>query len=402
MSKKVFLIIGASINAGLMLFFAFYLLSLPYVHGDDMMLIEYGAKIKNIVLGLEKKPPKKDFIFINVAYDKQLIDKLDTNGFSMGKQAIVDRKKLARFFEVLAKKPKNQKFILCDIHFADSASINTCEGDSVSNDIALAQALRKIPNILLSYHLDENNKPEYPIFRDIPRGISDYDTPNNVFLKFKLLYQDSIKTTPLLMYEYLYKKELSKGRLFDKLGDNFIFNTFIVDLPIRNYDLFHTKETYKIDNLENILSGAMKEEDILEYVKDRIVVIGDFSLYDNHETIYGETAGPLLLLNTYLALERGDNVVSFSLILCLYAGFWVASFLAFRISTNQHNINQRWKRLFSFLSYFLILAFTSVLCYFMFDVSLSILYLSVYLFILRYILLQIQRFILRLRAYQTP
>jgi len=397
MSKKVFLIIGASINAGLMLFFAFYLLSLPYVHGDDMLLIEYGAKIKNIVFGFENKPPKKDFMFVNVAYDKQLIDKLDTNGFSMGKQAIVDRKKLARFFEVLAKKPKNQKFILCDIHFADSASVNTCEGDSISNDFKLAKALKTLPNILLSYHLNEEGMPEYPIFRDIPRGLSDYATPDGFFLKFKLLQNDSVKTTPLLMYEYLHKQKLQKTGFFYQMGKNKIFNTFIVNLRIRNYDVFHTKEPYKIDNLENILSGAMSEADILEYVKDRIIVVGDFSLYDNHETIYGETAGPLLLLNTYLALERGDNILSLSLVLCLFVGFWWASYLAFRPSIQIINTQAAsyYQRLKSFLSYVLVLAFTSMLCYFIFEISLSILYLSVYLFCLRYILLLLMRSIRR-------
>ncbi len=98
MPPKFWKYLFAALNAFLMLIFAFYLISLPYVHGDDMLIIEYGAKIKNILLGLERKPPKDSFIFINVAYDRQLSDKLDTNGFVIGKEAIIHRKKLDKFF----------------------------------------------------------------------------------------------------------------------------------------------------------------------------------------------------------------------------------------------------------------------------------------------------------------
>lgn len=393
--SKYFRIIGASLNAVLMLFFAFYLLSLPYVHGDDMLLIEYGAKIKNILFGLQEKPPRKDFMFVNVAYDRQLTNKLDTNGFPMGKEAIVDRKKLTRFFDILGKNPKNQKYIICDIHFADSSSVNVCQNanqnnsisDTISPDFGLAKALQKLPNIILSYHLDEKGKPENPIFKNIPKGLSDYTTTGDVFLKFKLLHHDSIKTTPLLMYEYLHQKKLEKGTFLHQLNDKNIFNTFIVDFRIRNYDLFVAKEPYKVDNLENMLSGAMNETDILAYVKDRIIIIGDFSLYDNHKTIYGQTAGSLILLNTYLALVEADNKVSFGLILFLYICFWLASWIAFSPENwfEEHIKNASLKRIVSFLSYVFILIISSLACYFIFAMSLSILYLSFYLFVMRFL-----------------
>lgn len=382
MPPKFWKFLFAALNAFLMLIFAFYLISLPYVHGDDMLIIEYGAKIKNILLGLEQKPPKDSFIFINVAYDRQLSDKLDTNGFVIGKEAIVHRKKLAQFFEILGKKPQNQKFILCDIHFADSSSANLCEADSISYDFRLAKALEKLPNIILSYHLDDKGKAEYPIFRNIPRGLSDYATHDNIFLKFKLLLQDSLKTTPLLMYEYLHKKKLEKGYFFDKLNGNYILNTFIVDFHIRNYDLFWAKENYKVDNLENILSGAMSEDDIWEYVKNRIIVIGDFTLHDTHQTIYGDTSGSLILLNSYLALKNKENTISLWFVLFLYVCFFITSLEAFRQKEETNNSNKI-VALIKSIDYVLILITTSILSFFIFEIGLSILYLSVFLFILK-------------------
>ncbi len=368
MKGKLKLFLIAFLNAFVMLGISFWLMRLPYIQGDEQVLIEYVGKIKNILLGIEEKPSKDDFMFVNVAYDRQLIDKLDTNGFTMGKQIIVDRYKLARFFEILAKNPNNQKFILCDIHFADSV-----KNDSISPDILLAKSLAKLPNSLIVYHLDENSKPEYPIFGNAHMGLADYTLAGEKFFKFTLFVNDTIKTAPLLMYEYLQQKKTNPK-------DFSFFNTFIVDFRIRNYDLFLAEEHYKIDNLENILSGAMSEEDVLEYVKDRIILIGDFELYDNHQTIYGTTAGTLILLNTYLGLEAGDNVIHVSWLIFILCSYTLAVLVIF-IPNNQTTL---WKRYtVDMLSYVMVLSCTTVFSFWFFNLPISILYLTVYLFVLK-------------------
>lgn len=363
---KIFLI--ALLNAFVMLGITFGLMRSPYIQGDEQALIEYVGKIKNILLGIEEKPPIKDFMFVNIAYDRQLIDKLDTNGLTMGKQIIVDRYKLARFFEILAKRPKNQKFILCDIHLVDSV-----KNDSVSPDIVLANSLAKLPNSLIVYHLDETGKPEYPIFRNAKMGLADYTLVGEKFFKFTLFVNDTIKTAPLMMYEYLHQKKTASDSWS-------FFNTFIVDFRIRNYDLFFAKEHYKIDNLENILSGVMSEEQVLEYVKDRIIIIGDFELYDNHQTIYGTTAGSLILLNTYLGLVAGNNIIYISWLIFILCSYTLAVVVVFIPNTQEI----LWKRyIFDMLSYVTVLSCTSVFSFWFFNLPISIMYLVFYLFALK-------------------
>ena len=161
-----------------------------------------------------------------------------------------------------------------------------------------------------------------------------------------------------------------------------------MDFHSRNYDLFLAKETYKIDNLENILSGAMSEADVLESVKDRIIVIGDFSLYDTHQSIYGDTAGSLILLNTYLALKNGDNKVSIYFVIFLYVSFFWASLEACKTRTASANTALRNKisNFISAIDYVFILVAASVISFFIFEIGLSILYLSFYLFALQNLL----------------
>ncbi|EAY28116.1 hypothetical protein M23134_02226 [Microscilla marina ATCC 23134] len=382
-------------NAFLLIYFTFQLLNQPFVHGNEVPLIQGVTYFKNIVLNLEDKPHHKDLMFIDVAYDKQMIEKLDTNGFPIGKQAITDRKKLAKFFKVLNRKPSNQKFVICDIFFADPATVDECAGDTASADVALRAELAKMKNIVLSYHFKEDKDSlDLPIFRAPPRGIADYATTNNTFLKFNLLYRDSIKSSPLVMYETLHKQSLKKGKWFYWLSGKRILKSFIVDFKVRNYDLFVSKNRYKVDNLDALLT--LDDEDILAHVKDRIIVVGDFQS-DKHETIYGETVGPLILLNTYLGLLNGDNVVTPMFLIFLFGCFFCLSMMIFYPA----NYLERWlkntfentqfKSAITLLSYMSLLIVTSALSFFLFNIHLSILLLTIYLYVLK----NIVRFIYR-------
>lgn len=397
MKKRILLIIITVINAFLMLLLSFWLMTLPFNNGDELLVIEWGSKIKKIFLGLEKKPSKEDFIFINVAYDKQLTDKLDDNGFPIGKQVITDRYKLGHFLEILGKKPQNQKFIIGDVFFGDSVGLDPCRNDSISPDFRLYAAMKKLPNLMLSYHLKENDSIDYPIFRDIPRGLSDYTTTEDIFLKFQFVKYDSIPTLPLEMYKFLHKKEVKKEGLFLLSEMNILLNTHILDIKIRNYDLFVAEEKYKMDNLENILSGVMNEEAVLEYVKDRIIVIGDFEVTDNHKTIYGDTAGSLLLVNAYLNLRDGDNRLTVWLFLYLFSCYALISYLTFQKEkqlvkwVQESKFIQKIKflrflrnpNILDFVGNATTLLLTSMGSFLLFDVQLGILYLTLYLFIIR-------------------
>jgi len=66
--------------------------------GDEKFMIWFTSGIK---LSYREMPPPDQFAFINTAYDLQLINKTGQYGFPVGNQAITDREKLARLFNVI-------------------------------------------------------------------------------------------------------------------------------------------------------------------------------------------------------------------------------------------------------------------------------------------------------------
>lgn len=217
----------STLNSILMLWLTFVLLSYPYVFFDEFPLIRYSSAFKNLILKWEKPPNPDNFAFINIAYDKALIDKNDSEGFPIGYQPITDREKLSQLFDILSKKP-NYKFMVCDIEFKDSTEY----------DSAMIASIKKLPRLGISYHRDDKDKPTYP---DIPipkskLSLSDLEKTSQKAVKFKLFHNDSLKSTPLVMYEGMYPKEkFKKGTFFYWLGDRPILNSFIIDYRIRPF-----------------------------------------------------------------------------------------------------------------------------------------------------------------------
>lgn len=371
------------INSGIMLWITFFLLSSPYVFLDELLLIQYSSIARNVILGLQEKPDSSRFLFVDVAFDKELIAKnqeivtpadtiifeendttiiaadtmvlddgelliteadttiiqagekqifpADTSYFQIGNEVITDRFLLAKFLEALARKKDHYKLILMDVNFI---------GDS-PNDSLLQAIIPKVPNLLISYHRDPGNKwkPRYPDL-PIPKenlSLSDIEKTDNINIKFKLLHNDSLKSTPLRMQEILTGKKFHKESWFYYLGDTPILNSFILDYRLRSYQYTKSQRYSKIYLGEAIRFALeigdpdLLDEMIHDLTKDRIIMIGDFDASngnDIHETIYGDIQGPLILLNAFLALEAGDNVITWSFLLFLFCTYFFLSYVA--------------------------------------------------------------------------
>jgi hypothetical protein len=374
---KLGLFSASFLNAVFCVVATFWLLEMPAWNGAEKPLIQFSTLIKTLLLKWENKPPQKQFLFVDVAYSNQLID-MEDDGIPVGNQSITDRDSLATLLEILAQKPQNHSFIICDIFFEHPSQ----------SDKRLEKALKKLPNIVLSHPFKENsNKENLPIFKKIPTGLAVYQHYDNSFLKYRLLYNDSLKTVPVMMYEYLRKKKFDKGFFFHTLGGKSILNHFVVSLPIRNYDLFQAPEgkRYNYLHLNELL---MFPEDIPNICKGRIVVLGDFSKHDKHETIYGSIPGPLILVNTYLALASGENIITIPFVLYVLCSFWLLSFLLFRQKKVKETRLRKWlketqvKYLIRFLTYAFGMGVISMTAYFVFNIHLNIFILALWFYAL--------------------
>jgi hypothetical protein len=394
------------INSVVLVILTFTWINKSYILTDDEeYLIKGTTSVKDVALQdvfkfQEPKPNPDDFLFVNISWEKQLTYVKDLkNGQVIGQRAITNRKHIARFLKLLNKNPQH-KFILLDVWFKDSS-------DYFSDSLLQAELL-KTKNILIPYHKVDNNDhaKDLPIFQG-PVALSDYekDDMDNNFCKFRLVQGDNFKTTPLVMYEQLHGKSFKEGNLLNYMGNSPALNSFILKIRLSNIHLNEEKEiaqgqigtvynklqlidligpevTHEIPEMDNTFINT-----ILNNTKNKIVVIGDFEDSDIHQTIYGPTPGPLILLNVYLALVHEDNILHLNFLLFLFLGFFLISYKCFgnfdfidnyflgRIVT-KNSIRTYVAGFIDYLIYFIVL---SILSYFLFNVHLTILLLALYM-----------------------
>ena len=356
------------------MFLSLVLLNWYFIHWDEGEIIKFAPLIKKLALNIDEKPPKENFLFLNVSYDKELTEYLDEFGFPVGNQAITDRKKLSELFKILAEKNEHVA-IVCDIRLEINADSDSQLQKSVSN----------LKNVFFSRHFTNNSLN--PIVIDVPWAISDYPIVNGAFIKFKYFYQDSIKTMPIKLYESINKKDFTGSEYTFSDGENLYLNTFITDLKIRPYDLFEVQENYPYSNLGELL--LIEKSEIEKIAKGKIIVIGDFQESDMHDSLLGDMPGPLLLTNAYLTILNKENKVTFPIILFLFTVFLLLSLKVFLPEDPVEKWilvftkNQKFIVFFSnILSYFMIILLIVFSTYFIFGVLLNILWLVPYLYLL--------------------
>lgn len=386
--KSYWIHIGAAIHSLLLIWITFAIMNSKYVHWDDAEIATFFHLIKNDLLGLDKKPPQEDFLFIDVSKSNELIDH-SIQGIKVGNKDITNRKSLADFFSILNTYPY-YKQVLCDIRFWDTSP----------HDSLLKKEIEKTPRLLCSTHM-QNGKVRKPIFK-VNYSNSDYENSGE-FLKMRYIYNDSIKTTPLRLYELLHhKKAKGNGRYFQIDSDQF-FNNFILEFRIKDhhYNLEKQNETdaqgndsstYKIPNihleifLENarIMKMIKNKEFFEEFLKGKIIVLGDFSDRDLHETLVGELAGPAILINAYLALKEHDNAISWWFLIYLFICFYFISYImihpinVFEAAINKITKSDLLKSILSAITYFVLIGLISLFGYILFNFQFSIILLLVY------------------------
>jgi hypothetical protein len=376
MNRKLkILLIVSFLHSMFLLFLTYWLMERNFTYGDERFLIKTSSIIKKMVLGIDNKPPREDFIFINTSYDNMLIDRLDENGFVSGNQAVTDREKLAKFFSIINKKPDSYKYIICDIFFADKSPL----------DSVLYSQLKKTKNIIIPYHIDTAGKIENPIF-DINKGITEYNIIGGSFLKYALMRQDTLASLPLKMYQDLTNASFRRKNLFSFMNNRISFNNVIIDFKIRYYDIFEDKtdNPYPYQNLGELLT--LPDSVILHYIQNRIILIGDLQERDKHDTAVGLIPGILVLLNTFLILQNGENFIMPFLILILFIGYFLISIDVFssKSFTDRRIIQKISTKIFGkflvkFLGYIFYLGFISVLIYFLYNIHINLLFIAVYL-----------------------
>lgn len=357
-----------------MMVFTFYLMKLPWLAGDEKFLIWGSSAVK---FSFREVPSSEDFAFINTSYDLQLVDRFDEFGFPVGNRAITDREKLLRLFSAINNGEKKPKYIILDIHFVDSTEFDT----------ALQKELNVLDNVIVSAHLNEKGELEKPIF-NVNHGLSDY-VIGSVFdgiYKYQLIYQDSLKQTPLKVFEALHGEPVTSYGPFVKIGERWTTNNFIMNYRILQKDIQNLEAGFNPVGMGELL--YLPDEDIQDFLADKIVVVGDFFENDMHETIFEITSGPIILVNALLTIEEADTIVNlffFSLMFIFYAYlsflvYYEGDFIEKKI---EKFTSKKMSRYFiGFASYFLILAVFSIICFIFFNIHVNIFFVAIGFYLL--------------------
>lgn len=265
-------------------------------------------------------PEEKEFddaFFINISYDKQLVDYEYDEGNLTGKKDITERAKLLRFLQI-AQRTNTYKYIFLDIRFE--------KGTSTPEDSLLFATLASMRDVIYSKHSDIEN---LEISNTPKAAINDYFTSivSTNFTRYQFL-QNGTESLPLRMYLethpdhstikqfgwfYFADGKLCQNSPFIRIEKDFN------DIPRK------IGEPPYYDLGPVLLDEELYDEsDFIYDLKDKIVVVGDF-VEDNHDTYRGTQPGPYLVYLAYKELENGEHYVSWLFILFTYVLYFVIS-----------------------------------------------------------------------------
>lgn len=269
------------------------------------------------------KPPSAiadSIMLVDVHYDKRFVVERDAEGFPKGRLPVTDHDKLYRLLSYLEQ--QDYRYILLDIFFDKAIS--------EPQDSSLYSLIVHMPRLGIALPPDSLEIADEQL--KTKAGVTAYSTAlwENDFVKYRFLFDDSLKSLPLKMYEELNDRTIEPGRFIATDGNAWArTSTFLTFELINDND----NKRYMHYNLGDVvgdsLDGVVYESKLNSEnfpVNGKYILIGDFK-DDRHITFRGSMSGTFINFNAYLTLLRGYHRLSFWLLLILGVAFWALVFL---------------------------------------------------------------------------
>lgn len=296
--------------------FAYSILTGPTTGQKIELFNEFRGKIE------DRNP--EDYVFVNVAYDRELATVYDEDSFPKGEIDITNRGKLTDFLSQLGD---SHKYVMVDVLLSDEFH--------TGSDSALIDVLSSTPRLILAKASGETplDSALLPISAYV--DYSGYILETN-FVKYQFI-KDGESTMPYRVWEALENPEPVKqwGPFFFS-NNHLQWNSLILRFPIKLWSEKKSKEgnqknVVREQVLHNLGSDILDMGvDIPRLVKDKIVVIGDFTANDMHDTYLGTMAGPVININALEALRNRDLEIPWTLIAFLFIFYGWISYLVIR------------------------------------------------------------------------
>jgi len=270
--------------------------------------------------GLQRGHVPDSFLFVNVCYDKDMVE-YEENGIPVGKTAITDRAKLLRLLQT-AYRANNYRYIFLDVIFD-----NTIE---TPYDSALFHTIASMDRIVIPSHADVVLKDSVLCEK---AANADYLTTWKVatFSRYQYQPNDEI-TVPLRMYidrKHVKGNGIEKhcGGLWYTDGGRLCQSAVVLQLPVTMLGSLIDEEGQVRERNYVYLGSDLLEEDfpMEEQIDDKIVVIGDFK-NDVHLTYQGNQPGSAICVNAYIALMNGDHIVKWWYVVFLFVIYVIVGY----------------------------------------------------------------------------
>lgn len=313
-------------NALLLSLLTYILNNQPLFTGEDLNHFAWMELLKER-LGLEDITRKDDVLFVNVAYDKQLIELSDEYGMPIGNTDITDRKKLLCFLQMLDS-TKQYSYAFLDVRFEKGHEMP--EVDSL-----LFSTISKMKNVVVASHSDVETAIGLPIDRT---AVSDYDATivTTNFVRYRFSYGNK-PSMALQAYQDLKGNEIKRhGCLFYTCDGRLCYNSLFVSFPIEDFNEFNDDNSKTYYNLGSDLINSYSYDDIGTLTKGKYVVIGDM-IEDMHDTYSGPKPGSVITFYAFRALMEGKHFVNMWLVLLMAIVYFAISISQF----SHHSIIER-------------------------------------------------------------
>lgn len=337
-----------------------------------------------------------DIVYFNIAYDRCLTP-VYVNGDSIGLTQVTDRHKLNSFLKLI-KRYDNYKFVILDV-FLDSIDNSCYKNDS------LAETLASFDNRIILADRD-NATFAYPHLKHLTSKAKYNVTKiSKAFSRYKYMYGDE-PTIPLCMY---YKQnpnsEYKRIGLLDWVNISpyiqDVFSLYFLDGQLVQNSLFLQFDEYSVAKSQKVMAedgtildlydyynvGEFVDDNIVnadillsDYIKDKIVVIGDLSgNSDSHGTYMDTKCGSEILVRAYHSLNENLILVSFPYILFWFIIFTIVSYrilsdkpLIQRFRISDYVSNKLICFVISLISYSTLISLAMLIEYFVFNRTYSL------------------------------
>lgn len=373
-------ILVSLLNVFVLLIFSYVLNNQPLFTGEDLNQYAWMEFLKN-KMGLSEQVDYSDALFVNVSYDKQLIEKKDEFGMPVGNIDITDRTKLLALLNILDS-TNQYRYIILDVRFE--------KGLDSEADSALFAKIKNMKRIVVANHLDVELADSC---LSAKAAISDYASTivATNFARYKFLHAKQ-PSLPLFAYNDLTGRTITKHGLLYSCDRSLCYNSLFLKFPYNGFSEYSRNGEKSYYNMGCDLLANYSGQDLSTLAKNKLVFIGDM-VEDVHDTYSGLKPGTVITYHALRSLLLGEHMVSYTLLFFLAIIFFFISFSLFKEGSIIERIpfvrKSHSKLLHFFLpliGYTFVLSVIVVVLNLLFNVTISIIVPSIYFTIQKTIL----------------